>query len=190
MTARRAPGVQRTGAASGQALARMSFAGQRPSDVVLHSGHHAFITPQTDRCPTRRADERPEASWPTTAAHACSCDPDRALRRPAWKEGQPGRLRSPFQQAHVLHAVTPAFSPPAPQQAVQRGCAPGTASSLAHSQRRTGSLVDPEGLPGHLDHCSIPLDSFHGAHLECTTLYGVSLLTPTVKPSAAVSCSS
>src|SRR5215475_13339429 len=46
---------------------------------------------------------------------------------------------------------------------------PGTASYLADSQRLTGSLVYPEGLPVSLDPSSIPSYSFHGAHMECTT---------------------
>src|SRR5262249_17452656 len=50
---------------------------------------------------------------------------------------------------------------------------PGTASYLADSQRLTGYLVYPEGLPVSLDPSSIPSYSFHGAHMECTTLlYG------------------
>ena len=59
-----------------------------------------------------------------------------------------------------------------------RGYSPGTASSLADAQRLTGSLVDPEGQPGP-DHSSIPSDSFHGAHVECTTVaWGQELTTP------------
>src|SRR5215471_16553877 len=46
---------------------------------------------------------------------------------------------------------------------------PGTASSLADSQRLTGYLVYPEGLPVSLDPSSISSYSFHGAHMECTT---------------------
>src|SRR5215467_11090920 len=50
-----------------------------------------------------------------------------------------------------------------------RCCSPGTASCLADSQRLTGYLVYPEGLPVQLDPSSIPSYSFHGAHMECTT---------------------
>src|SRR5215510_2683673 len=53
---------------------------------------------------------------------------------------------------------------------LSRRCySPGTASYLADSQRLTGYLVDPEGLPVSLDPSSIPSYSFHGAHMECTT---------------------
>ena len=50
-----------------------------------------------------------------------------------------------------------------------RCCSPGTASFLADSQRLTGSLVDPEGLPVQLDPSSIPSYSFHCAHMDITT---------------------
>ena len=46
---------------------------------------------------------------------------------------------------------------------------PGTASYLADSQRLTGYLGYPEGLPVHLGPSSIPSDSFHGAHMDITT---------------------
>ena len=48
---------------------------------------------------------------------------------------------------------------------------PGTASYLGDSQRLTGSLVDPEGLLVSLDFLFIPSYSFHGAHMDITTLY-------------------
>src|SRR5262245_902421 len=55
---------------------------------------------------------------------------------------------------------------------LSRRCySPGTASYLADSQRLTGYLVDPEGLPVSLDPSSIPSYSFHGAHIECTTVH-------------------
>src|SRR5215468_7203603 len=50
---------------------------------------------------------------------------------------------------------------------------PGTASYLADSQRRTGYLVYPEGLPVSLDPSSIPSYSFHGAHMDITTFMRV-----------------
>ena len=50
-----------------------------------------------------------------------------------------------------------------------RCCSPGTASYLADSQRLTGYLVYPEGLPVQLIPSSIPSYSFHGAHMDITT---------------------
>src|SRR5262247_1738201 len=49
---------------------------------------------------------------------------------------------------------------------------PGTASYLADSQRLTGYLVYPEGLPVSPDRSSIPSYSFHGAHMDITTRGG------------------
>jgi hypothetical protein len=46
---------------------------------------------------------------------------------------------------------------------------PGTASPLPDSQRLTGYLVYPEGLPVHLAPSSIPSNSFHSAHMDSTT---------------------
>jgi hypothetical protein len=57
-----------------------------------------------------------------------------------------------------------------------RCCSPGAASYLADSQRLTGCLVYPEGLPVQLDPLPIPSYSFHGAHMDSTT--AVSLGTP------------
>src|SRR5262249_43293418 len=51
-----------------------------------------------------------------------------------------------------------------------RCCSPGTASYLADSQGLTGYLVYPEGLPVQMDSWSIPSDSFHGAHMDSTTV--------------------
>src|SRR5262249_58179808 len=51
-----------------------------------------------------------------------------------------------------------------------RCCSPDTASYLADSQGLTGYLVYPEGLPVQMDPLSIPSDSFHGAHMDITTL--------------------
>src|SRR5262249_46369005 len=51
-----------------------------------------------------------------------------------------------------------------------RCCSPGTASCLADSQGLTWYLVYPEELPVQLDHWSIPSYSFHGAHMDITTL--------------------
>src|SRR5262245_60962697 len=60
---------------------------------------------------------------------------------------------------------------PSPQQAFQGDAAhQGTASYLADSQRLTGYLVYPEGLPIQMDPSSIPSYSFHGAHMDSTTL--------------------
>jgi hypothetical protein len=50
-----------------------------------------------------------------------------------------------------------------------RCCSPGAASYLADSQRLTGCLVYPEGLPVQLDPLPIPSYSFHGAHMDITT---------------------
>src|SRR5262249_44576217 len=57
-----------------------------------------------------------------------------------------------------------------------RCCSPSTASHLADSQRLTGYLVYPEGLPVQLDPSSIPSYSFHGAHMECTTTRRASVI--------------
>src|SRR5262249_48464344 len=56
-----------------------------------------------------------------------------------------------------------------------RCCSPSTASHLADSQRLTGYLVYPEGLPVQLDPSSIPSYSFHGAHMDITTAQPASL---------------
>jgi hypothetical protein len=64
-----------------------------------------------------------------------------------------------------------------------RGCLPGTASYLADSQRLTGDLEYPEGLPIQLDHSSIPSYSFHGAHMECTTTHRPHGAVPLIVPS-------
>src|SRR5215510_10601292 len=50
-----------------------------------------------------------------------------------------------------------------------RCSSPGTASYLADSQRLTGYLVYPEGLPVSLDPSSMPSYSFHGAPMDITT---------------------
>src|SRR5215471_6577758 len=74
-----------------------------------------------------------------------------------------------------------------------RCCSPGTASCLADSQRLTGYLVYPEGLPIQMDPSSIPSYSFHGAHMECTTpccggsLMLKSTLVPVCVPSMTAS---
>src|SRR5262245_48385849 len=60
-----------------------------------------------------------------------------------------------------------------------RGYSPGTASYLADSQRLTGYLVYPEGLPVSLDPSSIPSYSFHGAHMDSTTQQGAKDTMPT-----------
>src|SRR5262249_43012179 len=60
---------------------------------------------------------------------------------------------------------------------------PGTASYLADSQRLTGYLVYPEGLPVSLDPSSIPSYSFHGAHLDSTTVQGAYSTTHIARPS-------
>jgi hypothetical protein len=52
-----------------------------------------------------------------------------------------------------------------------RCCSPGAASYLADSQRLTGCLVYPEGLPVQLDPLPIPSYSFHGAHMDSTTVH-------------------
>ena len=59
-----------------------------------------------------------------------------------------------------------------------RCCSPGTAAALAGSQRLTGSLVYPVGLPIQMDPSSIPSDSFHGAHMDITTLQRVLRVLP------------
>ena len=51
-----------------------------------------------------------------------------------------------------------------------RCCSPGTPSQLADSQGLTGYLVYPEGLLIQMDPSSIPSYSFHGAHMDITTL--------------------
>jgi|SRR5215831_7737029 len=59
-------------------------------------------------------------------------------------------------------------------------------SYLADSQRLTGYLAYPEGLPVQLDPSSIPSDSFHGAHMDITTRPSALLTTATTTTILAI----